>query len=199
MTAPDHLFDAWHRACDDRDPRFDGVFFVAITSTRIYCRPVCPSRLARPERRRFFLSAAAAESAGYRPCQRCRPELPRGRAPVDAVARLAGRAADRILAGALNGRSVKTLAAQLGVSDRHLRRALRRERGAAPRDLAQAQRLSHATRLLTETTMPVIQIAYTSGFQSLRRFNAAFRERYAMSPSVIRRMMHSQARVVATA
>ena len=189
MTAPERLLDAWHRACDGRDPRFDGVFFVAITSTRIYCRPICPSRLARPERRRFFLSAAAAEGAGFRPCRRCRPELARGRAPVDAVARLAGQAADRIAAGALNGRSVKVLAAQLGVSDRQLRRALHRELGAAPRDLAQAQRLSHATRLLTETTMPVIQVAYASGFQSLRRFNAAFRERYGTSPSAIRRTL----------
>lgn len=187
MTTPQRPFDAWQRACDARDRRFDGVFYVAITSTRIYCRPICPSRLARPERRRFFLSAAAAQGAGYRPCRRCRPELPRGRGPVDAVARLAGEAADRIAAGALNGRRVTRLAAQLGVSDRQLRRALGRALGTAPCELAQAQRLAHATRLLTETAMPVIQVAFTSGFQSLRRFNAAFRERYGMSPSAIRR------------
>lgn len=180
-------YGAWHGACDSRDPHFDGVFFVAITSTRIYCRPICPSRLARRDRRRFFLSAKAAEAAGFRACLRCRPELARGNAPVDAVARLARRAADRIAEGALNGSSVRALATQLGVSERQLRRAVERVFGVPPRELAQSQRLTSATRLLTSTAVPVTQIAYTSGFQSLRRFNAAFREQYGMTPSVVRR------------
>ena len=178
---------AWHRACDCRDPRFDGVFYVAITSTGIYCRPVCPSRRARPERRRFYLSAADAEAAGFRPCLRCRPDLARGKAPVDAIMRLARTAANRIGAGALNGRAIGELAAELGVSDRQLRRAIHREFGVAPRDLAGVQRLSRARRLLIATSLPVIQVAYTSGFQSLRRFNTAFRERYRMSPRELRR------------
>ena len=98
--------DACSRAVSSRDPRFDGVFFVGITTTRIYCRPVCPARVSYPERRRFFESAAAAERSGFRPCLRCRPELAPGRAVCDAVPRVARAAAIRIAAGALNGRSV---------------------------------------------------------------------------------------------
>jgi AraC family transcriptional regulator of adaptative response / DNA-3-methyladenine glycosylase II len=180
-------FAAWHRACDERNPDFDGVFFVAITSTRIFCRPICPSRRARPERRRFFLSASAAQCAGFRPCLRCRPELARGDAPVDAVARLALAAGRRISTGALNGKSVTTLAAELGVSDRQLRRAVESVFGLSPRELAQEYRLVRALHLLAGTDETMIQIAYTSGFQSLRRFNAAFRERYRVTPSDIRR------------
>src|SRR4051812_28528254 len=124
--------DTLHRAVDSRDPSFDGVFFVAITSTRIYCRPVCPSRIARRENRRFFQSRDAAEDAGYRACRRCRPELSRGETPLDAVPRLAREAAEKISAGALNGKPVTALARELGMSERHLRRALEREIGASP-------------------------------------------------------------------
>jgi len=175
------------RALGARDARFDGLFFVGITSTRIYCRPVCPARVSYPDRRRFFESAAAAEGAGFRPCLRCRPELAPGRALVDAVPRLAHVAAHRIAAGALNDGSVTELATDLGVSERHLRRALDREVGVSPLELAQTHRLLLAKRLLVDTTLPVTRIAYASGFQSLRRFNAAFNERYRMSPSALRR------------
>jgi len=178
---------AWHHAVDTRDPSFDGVFFVAITSTKIYCRNVCPSRLARRENRRFFDSRSSAEAAGYRACKRCRPELARGDTPLDAVPRLAHTAARQIRAGALNGRSVKALAEGLGMSERHLRRALEREIGASPADLALAHRLGTATRLLLETRTPITQVAYASGFQSLRRFNSAFRQRFQTSPSAWRR------------
>ena len=179
--------DICARALDARDARFDGIFVVAITTTRIYCRPVCPARVTYPERRRFFASAAAAERAGYRPCLRCRPELAPGRALCDAIPRLADAAAHRIGAGALNGRSVAHLARELGVSERHLRRALEREIGVSPLELAQTHRLLLAKRLLADTTLPVTRVAYASGFQSLRRFNAVFRERYRMSPSAVRR------------
>jgi len=178
---------AWHKACDSRDPSYDGVFFVAIKSTKIYCRPICPSRRARHENRRFFGSHADAEAAGFRPCKRCRPELAPGDAPVDAVPRLAQRAVARISSGALNGKSVRTLAGELGMSERHLRRAIGREMGASPFDLALAHRLQTATRLLSETRQPITRIAYESGFQSLRRFNAAFRQRFEMSPTEWRR------------
>ncbi|HEY3567182.1 MAG TPA: helix-turn-helix domain-containing protein [Thermoanaerobaculia bacterium] len=181
-------FDVCHRAVDERDPCFDGVFFVAIVTTRIYCRPTCPSRRANPGHRRFFGSAAEAERAGFRACRRCRPELAPGSDEMDAVSRLARVAARRICAGALNGgRSVADLAAELGVSERHLRRALRREIGASPVELAQAHRLLQARRLLADTALPVIEIAFASGFESLRRFNVAFRQRYGMSPSALRR------------
>jgi AraC family transcriptional regulator of adaptative response / DNA-3-methyladenine glycosylase II len=179
--------DACVRALAARDPRFDGLFFVGITSTRIYCRPICPARVSHTEHRRFFPSPASAEQAGYRPCLRCRPELAPGRAPVDAISRLGASAARRIEGGALNGHTVTELAAELGVSARHLRRALEREYGVAPSELAQTCRLLLAKRLLADTSLPVTRIAFASGFQSLRRFNAAFREQYRMSPTALRR------------
>ena len=179
--------DICTRALGARDPRFDGLFFVGITSTHIYCRPVCPARVSYPDHRRFFDSAAAAEGAGFRPCLRCRPELAPGRSIIDAVPRLANVAAHRIAAGALNGRSVRQLAHDMGVSERHLRRALEREVGVSPLELAQTHRLLLAKRLLADTSLSITRVAYASGFQSLRRFNAVFRERYRMSPTVLRR------------
>ena len=181
------IYDVYARALDARDPRFDGLFFVGITTTSVYCRPVCPARAADRSHRRFFASAAAAERSGFRPCLRCRPELAPGRAPVDAVPRLAGVAAQRIAAGALNGRSVAALARDLGVSERHLRRAMERELGVSPVELAQTYRLLLAKQLLADTTLPLARVAYASGFQSLRRFNAAFRAQYRMPPSALRR------------
>lgn len=175
------------KALNSRDARFDGLFFVGITSTHIYCRPICPARVSYPERRRFFATAAGAEGAGFRPCLRCRPELAPGYAPVDAVSRLARAASERIGAGALNGRSVRALARELSVSERHLRRSLEREIGVSPVELAQTHRLLLAKRLLADTVLPVTQVAYASGFQSLRRFNALFRERYRLTPSQVRR------------
>src|SRR5213592_2670449 len=125
--------EAYQLAVDARDPRFDGVFYVGITTTHVYCRPCCPSRLAYDRHRRFFDSAAAAERAGFRPCMRCRPELAPGCATaLAAVSRLAQVASQRIAAGALNGRSVADLARELGVSERHLRRALEREVRVSP-------------------------------------------------------------------
>ncbi|HJR63076.1 MAG TPA: AlkA N-terminal domain-containing protein [Gemmatimonadaceae bacterium] len=179
--------DICQRALGARDARFDGVFFVGITTTKVYCRPVCPARVSYPERRRFFESAASAERAGFRPCLRCRPELAPGRALIDAVPRLARVAAHRIAAGALNGRGVGDLARELGVSERHLRRALEREIGVSPVELAQTHRLLLAKHLLADTSLPVTRVAFASGFQSLRRFNSVFRERYRLSPSDLRR------------
>jgi AraC family transcriptional regulator, regulatory protein of adaptative response / DNA-3-methyladenine glycosylase II len=150
---------------------------------------VCRSRMAYDHHRRFFNSAAAAERAGYRPCLLCRPELApgAGRAKPDVVSRLARVAAERIAAGALNGHAVADLAAELGVSERHLRRAFERELGVAPHELAQTHRLLLAKRLLVDTNLPVTRVAYASGFQSLRRFNVVFREQYRMPPTALRR------------
>jgi AraC family transcriptional regulator of adaptative response / DNA-3-methyladenine glycosylase II len=178
--------EAWSRAVISRDPRFDGVFYVGISTTGIYCRPVCPARISDPERRRFFASAAAAEQEGFRPCLRCRPELAPGLAVCDAVPRVARAAATRIAAGGLNGRSVADLADELGVSERHLRRAMERELGVSPIELAQTHRLLLAKCLLTDTSLPVTRIAFASGFQSLRRFNTVFQQRYRLSPTVLR-------------
>ncbi|MGH7558036.1 MAG: DNA-3-methyladenine glycosylase 2 family protein [Gemmatimonadota bacterium] len=183
--------DVCERALNARDARFDGLFFVGITTTGIYCRPVCRTRRANSDHRRFFRSAAAAERAGFRPCLRCRPELAPGRAWIDAVPRLAHAAAHRIGSGALNGRSVAHLAAEFGVTERHLRRALEREVGVSPVELAQTHRLLLAKRLLADTGLPVTRIAFASGFQSLSRFNTVFRERYRLSPSALRRSLNS--------
>ena len=183
---------ACERALAARDARFDGLFYVGIISTHIYCRPVCPARVSITTNRRFFRSRAAAEQAGFRPCMRCRPELAPGRAPVDAVSRLGAAAAMRIEAGALNELGVTALAAELGVSARHLRRALEREFGVSPAELALTHRLLLAKQLLTDTTLPVTQVAFASGFRSLRRFNAAFRDRYRMAPSALRRSPRSR-------
>ncbi len=176
---PNHICQ---RAIDARDARFDGLLYVGIVTTRIYCRPTCPSRRANPDHRRFYSSAAAAEHAGFRPCLRCRPD----QAPVDALSHLASTAAQRIAEGALNDCSVAELAADLGVSERHLRRALKREMGVSPVELAKNHRLLLARRLLAETALSVTEIAFASGFESLRRFNVVFRETYGMSPRALR-------------
>jgi AraC family transcriptional regulator of adaptative response / DNA-3-methyladenine glycosylase II len=175
-----------YRALAARDRRFDGVFYVGVTSTGIYCRPVCRARTPRRERCRFFNNAAAAERAGFRPCLRCRPELAPGHSSVDAVGRLALAAASRIAEGALNGGDVEHLARELGVGSRHLRRVLEREVGVTPVELAQTQRLLLAKRLLTDSELPVTDVAHASGFQSLRRFNALFRARYRLNPTGLR-------------
>ena len=180
--------DTCYRALAARDRRFDGVFFVGVTTTGIYCRPICPARTPRSDRCRFFANPAVAEHSGFRPCLRCRPELAPGHAPVDAVGRTARLAAARIEAGALNDEgSLETLAKELGVSSRQLRRAVRQEFGVSPVELAQTRRLLLAKQLLTETTLPLIEVALASGFASVRRFNALFLSHYGMPPSRLRR------------
>ncbi len=183
--------DVCTRALGARDARFDGIFYVGITTTRVYCRPVCPARVSYPSHRRFFASAASAERAGFRPCMRCRPELAPGRALIDAIPRLARVAAHRIGAGALNGRGVAELAHELGVSERHLRRVMEHAIGVSPVELAQTHRLLLAKQLLADTGLSITRIAYASGFQSLRRFNTVFRERYRMTPTTMRRAPRS--------
>ncbi|HEY6966621.1 MAG TPA: Ada metal-binding domain-containing protein, partial [Burkholderiales bacterium] len=178
-----------YRALRARDARFDGRFFVAVSSTRIYCRPVCTVKPPRRENCRFYPSAAAAESGGYRPCLRCRPELAPGNASVDATSRLAQSAAGLIEDRALDEAGLEAVAARLGITDRHLRRAFGAEFGVSPIEYAQTQRLLLAKRLLTDTALPVTEIAYASGFRSLRRFNALFRERYRLQPTRLRRRM----------
>jgi AraC family transcriptional regulator of adaptative response / DNA-3-methyladenine glycosylase II len=181
--------DTCYRALRARDARFDGRFFVAVSSTRIYCRPVCTVKPPRRENCRFYPSHAAAESAGYRPCLRCRPELAPGNASVDATSRLAQAAASLIEDRALDEDGLEAIAARLGITDRHLRRAFGSEFGVSPVAFAQTQRLLLAKRLLTDTALPVTEVAFASGFGSLRRFNALFRERYRLQPSQLRRHM----------
>jgi AraC family transcriptional regulator of adaptative response / DNA-3-methyladenine glycosylase II len=182
-----------YRALIARDARFDGRFFVAVSSTRIYCRPVCTVRPPRRENCRFYASAAAAESGGYRPCLRCRPELAPGNASVDATSRLAQAGASMMEDRALDDEGLDTIAARLGVTGRHLRRAFGAEFGVSPVQYAQTQRLLLAKRLLTDTALPVTEVAYASGFGSLRRFNTLFKERYRLQPGRLRRHMRGTA------
>ena len=155
------------------DPRFDGRFFVGVSSTRIYCRPVCTVRLPRRENCHFFASAAAAEVEGYRPCLRCRPELAPGNASVDAVARLAQGAVDLIENGVLDAGGIEHLAARVGVTSRHLRRIFDAEFGVSPIEYAQTQRLLLAKRLLTDTALPVTEVALASGLRERAPFQRA--------------------------
>src|SRR5271163_2207472 len=179
--------NACYRAARARDRRFDGRFYVAITSTRIYCRPICTARPALRKNMRFYSNAAAAEGAGFRPCLRCRPERAPGLAPIDAVSRLVGAAMAGIEEHALSSARVGDLAASLGVSDRHLRRVTEAELGVSPIELAQTQRLLLAKRLLRDTSLKLTDIAFASGFGSVRRFNALFKSRYGLNPRSIRR------------
>jgi AraC family transcriptional regulator, regulatory protein of adaptative response / DNA-3-methyladenine glycosylase II len=183
--------DACYQAMLGRDARFDGCFFTGVTSTRIYCRPVCRVKAPKRENCRFFAHAAQAESAGFRPCMRCRPEL----APQsliwstqDASHTLALQAA-RLWddAGQLAMPSVADVAARLGVSDRHLRRIFEAHLGVSPLQYLQTRRLLCAKQLLTDTHMSVAEVALASGFASLRRFNAAFVQHYRLAPTQLRK------------
>ncbi len=175
-----------HAACDAKDRRFDGRFYIGVTSTGIYCRCICPARRVMRVNRTFWPSAAAAEGAGFRPCLICRPERAPGLAPIDAPARLAAAAYARIEAGALEEQGLEALAGELGVTSRHLRRVMNAQFGASPIQIAQTGRLLSARRLLNETGLGVTEIAFASGFRSLRRFNATMKERYGAPPSKMR-------------
>ena len=172
-----------------RDARFDGRLFVGVTSTGIYCRPICRVRLPKAENCRFFSHAAGAERDGFRPCLRCRPELAPGLSLMDSSQNLAHHAARMLEHAARTGGEVALpeVAQRLGVTDRHLRRIFLECHGVAPIDYLTTQRLLLAKQLLTDTQLPVTQVALASGFGSVRRFNAAFAERYRMNPSALRR------------
>jgi AraC family transcriptional regulator of adaptative response / DNA-3-methyladenine glycosylase II len=181
--------DTAYQALLSRDARFDGRLFVGVTSTGVYCRPVCRVRTPRRENCRFFGSAAQAEADAFRPCLKCRPEIAPGLSMMDSSDMLAQTAA-RWLAHAVHAGELlplPVLAARLGVTDRHLRRIFQAAHGVTPRDYITTQRLLLAKQLLTDTNTPVTQVALASGFESLRRFNAAFAERYRMSPTRLRR------------
>ena len=205
MTAPALPFatpadgaagDGCYRALQARDARFDGQFFTGVTSTGIYCRPVCAVRTPRRENCRFYALAAQAEAAGFRPCLRCRPEL----APqalcwsVQDASSILVQQAVRLLdaperwnAGEGRNATVARLAERLGVSDRHLRRIFEAALGVSPLQYLQTRRLLTAKQLLTDTPLPVTQVALASGFASLRRFNAAFVQHYGLNPTALRR------------
>lgn len=180
--------NAAYRALTARDSRFDGVFFVGVTSTGIYCRPVCPVKPPQQRNCRFFPSAELAEKEGFRPCLRCRPELAPGNAPMDHAHRIAQLLVQRMEEGNVDdGVGLEEIAADFSISSRQLRRIVQQELGVSPIQLLQTRRLLLAKHLLTETRLPVIDTAFASGFASLRRFNAAFLAQYRMPPSRLRK------------
>ena len=176
------------RARRSRDARFDGRFFIGVTSTKIYCRPICPARSPKDENIRYFPTAAAAEAAGLRPCLRCRPEASPGTPAWFGTSSVVSRGLRLIGEGALDGAGVDRLADRLGVTARHLRRLFLQHLGATPLQVALTRRAHFAKKLLDETALPLHQVATASGFGSLRRFNGHIRRTYSRTPTALRRL-----------
>src|SRR5215467_4414918 len=178
-----------YRAFQSRDARFDGLIFVGVSSTGIYCRPICPARTPKLENCTYFGSAAAAQDAGFRPCLRCRPEtapdLGLGRGTSNTVSRALALIAEGALAG--DGSGVEKLAERLGVGERQLRRLFLQHLGASPISVAQTRRVLFAKQLIHETQMSMTEVAMAAGFGSLRRFNETFLDLFRRPPSALRR------------
>ena len=180
--------DSCYRAIQSSDRRFDGQFFTAVSSTGIYCRPVCTAVTPKSENVSFYASAAAAAQAGYRPCLRCHPEAAPGSADWIGAGVIAQTAWRLIDAGYADEHSLAQLAEQFDISDRHLRRLFLQTYGATPVAVAQTRRLHLAKQLLDETSLPIADIAFAAGYGSLRRFNTAMRNAWGSAPSVLRRL-----------
>jgi AraC family transcriptional regulator of adaptative response / DNA-3-methyladenine glycosylase II len=178
----------YERARRARDARFDGRFFIGVVTTGVYCRPVCPVAAPKPANVRYFPSAAAAAEAGFRPCLRCRPEASPGTPAWLGSSATVSRAMRLIAGGALDACGVNDLAEKLGIGGRHLRRLFLKHLGATPVAVAQTRRLHFAKKLIDETTLPMTQVAFSAGFNSVRRFNATFRTLYGRSPRDLRRV-----------
>jgi AraC family transcriptional regulator of adaptative response / DNA-3-methyladenine glycosylase II len=190
-TGPDHPAldpERCYLALRIRDARFDGRFFTGVKTTGVFCRPVCPAPLPKQTNCTFWMSAAAAQAAGFRPCLRCRPETAPGTPAWRGTAASVSRALRLIESGALDdGGSVDDLAGRLGIGARHLRRLFDQHLGATPRAVAKMRRTLFAKQLIDETRLPMTQIAASAGFSSQRRFNACIQEVYGRAPSALRR------------
>jgi len=171
-----------------RDPKFDGVFFVAVKTTRVYCRNVCKVRMPKPTNVNYLPTAAAAEAAGYRPCLRCRPESAPFSPAWNGTKTTVGRAVRLISDGALDHGTIQELCARLGVGPRHLNRLFNEHLGASATAVAATLRIQRAKCLIDDTNMPMSEVALSSGFGSVRRFNAAILSLYGRSPSALRKM-----------
>src|SRR6187431_3383001 len=180
--------EACYRALSQRDSRFDGRFFSAVKTTRIYCRPVCPARTPLSKNVIFYATAAAAQEAGFRPCLRCRPETAPEMAAWRGTSNSVSRALSLIELGALDRGAVETLAERLGLGERQLRRLFRQHLGATPIGVAQTRRVLLAKQLIHETRLPMAEIAFASGFGSVRRFNEAFLALFNRTPGELRRL-----------
>lgn len=180
--------EACRRARLARDPRFDGDFFIAVRTTGIYCRPVCPARTPAEQNVRYYREAAQAAAAGYRPCLRCRPEAAPGSPAWQGSPVTVRRAVQLIQQGALNGTgTMAALSERLGVGERYLRKLFQRELGVSPQAVAQNMRLLFAKQLLVETALPITDIAFAAGFGSVRRCNSAIRASFGTTPGQLRR------------
>jgi AraC family transcriptional regulator, regulatory protein of adaptative response / methylated-DNA-[protein]-cysteine methyltransferase len=180
-------FDTCNAARLRRDPAFDGLFFTAVRTTGIYCRPICPVKQPLTRNVRYYPTAAAAETAGYRPCLRCRPETAPFSAAWNGTQTTTSRALRLINEGVLDTGNVEALAARLGVGPRHLARLFSRHVGASPIQVARTVRVQRAKRFLSDSDLTIAEIAFRSGFGSIRRFNAVFSDVYGRPPSSIRR------------
>ncbi len=180
-------FDLCYRAICSRDARFDGRFFTAVTSTGIYCRPICPAPTPQAPHVRFYPCAAAAEAAGFRACRRCHPEASPGSPDWNVRADLVARALRLIAEGIVDSEGVSGLAHRLAVSERHLHRELMAEVGAGPLALARSRRTQTARLLIDQTNLSLTEIAFTAGFASIRQFNESMQEAFGCAPSALRR------------
>jgi AraC family transcriptional regulator of adaptative response / DNA-3-methyladenine glycosylase II len=174
------------RITRSRDKRYDGRFYCGVKTTGIYCRPICPAK-PKKENISFYKSSTEAENAGFRACLRCRPDLAPGSALWGGTAAVVGRALTMIARGEADEISLEQFAAKLGLSDRHLRRLFEEHLGASPTDVATSKRLHLARQLLAQSNLPITDVVFTSGYQSVRRFNEAFKEKFRASPSSVRR------------
>ena len=175
------------QAIRSRDSRFDGRFFAGVRTTRVYCRPICPVPLRKPDNVRWFPTAASAEAAGYRPCRRCRPHTSPGTPAWLGTSSVVSRALKLIFNGGLDDGDVEGLAGRVGLGARHLRRLFVQHLGASPARVAQTRRIHFARSLIEETDLPITRIAFYSGFRSIRQFNHAMRAAFDQSPSELRR------------
>ena len=178
---------ACYAALKTRDRRFDGRFYTCVASTGIYCRPICPAPSPKREHCTFLPSAAAAHAAGYRPCLRCRPEVAPGVAGWRGTANTVSRALALIAEGALDGDNIDALGDRVGVGSRHLRRLFAQHVGASPIEVVQAHRILLAKRLISDTSLPMTDVALAAGFGSVRRFNTVIHETYGRAPRELRR------------
>lgn len=180
-------FDERYRAVSSRDERFDGMFFTAVRTTGIYCRPSCPATTPLARNVEFHRTAAAAEDAGFRACRRCRPDSSPGSPEWDVRADVVGRAVRLVRDGVVEREGVPGLAARLGFSERHVTRMITQELGVGPLALARSQRVRTARLLVETTALPMADVAFASGFGSVRQFNDAFRRSYGRAPGEVRR------------
>lgn len=174
--------EIYYKAYKKKDTKFDGIFFIGVLSTRIYCRPVCTAKMPKQKNCLFFPTALAASIKGFRPCRRCRPELVPGFSNVDITLYLAQSAKKLIEGGALD-----TLAEHIGITSRHLRRIFIDKFGVTPIKFVQAQRLLFAEKLLKNTNLAITYLALKSGFKSIRQFNSLFKLYYHINPRQFRR------------